>query len=470
MTKLQVLNAYFTERLMVAVHEIMNVVGETLFEYQDETERTKRENEILRRRLRDVGLDAEAGFPQSAPLLSADRTVSEQQEWSSREQDPDPPLTAVKLEFTEPQSNRREEEEDHRQEEELHCAPESGTDGSVIPSPCSKRECDLDTLNQPTFPSPCGKQGSQQDSDNHPDVILHIGNTEEQELVPNVTHYPVKTETGGVDCDISDHPAESLFLDVLPTQSENGGRRLMAAMQEIMQVVEGTLMEYQEENDRTKKENEVLRRKLRGAGLDSETANAVSKSAPLLSADRTVSEQQEWSSREQDPDPPLTAVKLEFTEPQRNRREEEEDHRQEEELHCAPESGADGSVIPSPCSKRECDPALATFPSPRGKRESRPGSRNHPDPKLQIGNAEEQDPVPDVAQRQVKTESDRVDCDLSVRPAESAPGGSCGAGTPGTGAALRRPSGAPRKTPLRSRGTPRSPAFTAGRCSSSCRG
>ncbi|XP_061076320.1 zinc finger protein 16-like [Conger conger] len=224
MTKLQVLNAYFTERLMVAVHEIMNVVGETLFEYQDETERTKRENEILRRRLRDVGLDAEAGFPQSAPLLSADRAVSEQQEWSSREQDPDPPLTAVKLEFTEPQRNRREEEEDHRQEEELHCAPESGTDGSVIPSPCSKRECDLDSLNQPTFPSPCGKQGSQQDSDNHPDVILHIGNTEEQELVPNVTHYPVKTETGGVDCDISDHPAESLFLDVLPTQSENGGR------------------------------------------------------------------------------------------------------------------------------------------------------------------------------------------------------------------------------------------------------
>ncbi|KAI1890524.1 hypothetical protein AGOR_G00154580 [Albula goreensis] len=63
MIKFQVLNAYFTERLMLAVQDIMKVVGDTLSEYQEETDRTKRENEKLRRRLRDVGLHADPGFP-----------------------------------------------------------------------------------------------------------------------------------------------------------------------------------------------------------------------------------------------------------------------------------------------------------------------------------------------------------------------------------------------------------------------
>ncbi|KAG9352908.1 hypothetical protein JZ751_017484 [Albula glossodonta] len=63
MIKFQVLNAYFTERLMLAVQDIMKVVGDTLSEYQEETDRTKRENEKLRRRLREVGLHADPGFP-----------------------------------------------------------------------------------------------------------------------------------------------------------------------------------------------------------------------------------------------------------------------------------------------------------------------------------------------------------------------------------------------------------------------
>uniref|UniRef100_A0A8C7J0Y3 C2H2-type domain-containing protein n=1 Tax=Oncorhynchus kisutch TaxID=8019 RepID=A0A8C7J0Y3_ONCKI len=45
MTKLQLLNAYLTERLTVVVREILDVVGDTVAEYREETARTKRENE-----------------------------------------------------------------------------------------------------------------------------------------------------------------------------------------------------------------------------------------------------------------------------------------------------------------------------------------------------------------------------------------------------------------------------------------
>nr|XP_046271065.1 zinc finger protein 324A-like [Scatophagus argus] len=54
MTKLQLLNAYLTERLTVVVKEILDVVEDTVAEYREETARAKRENESLRRQLRDI--------------------------------------------------------------------------------------------------------------------------------------------------------------------------------------------------------------------------------------------------------------------------------------------------------------------------------------------------------------------------------------------------------------------------------
>ncbi|XP_067472280.1 zinc finger protein 239-like [Thunnus thynnus] len=54
MTKLQLLNAYLTERLTAVVKEILDVVEDTVTEYREETARTKRENESLRRQLRDI--------------------------------------------------------------------------------------------------------------------------------------------------------------------------------------------------------------------------------------------------------------------------------------------------------------------------------------------------------------------------------------------------------------------------------
>ena len=54
MTKLQLLNAYLTERLAALVKEVLAVVEDTVAEYREETARTRRENESLRRQLRDI--------------------------------------------------------------------------------------------------------------------------------------------------------------------------------------------------------------------------------------------------------------------------------------------------------------------------------------------------------------------------------------------------------------------------------
>lgn len=56
MSKLDVLNAYLAERLMLAVREILAAVGETVSDFKEETVRTRRENERLRRRLREEGV------------------------------------------------------------------------------------------------------------------------------------------------------------------------------------------------------------------------------------------------------------------------------------------------------------------------------------------------------------------------------------------------------------------------------
>lgn len=52
MTKLQLLHRALNERLMAAVEQIMEMVGGTVLEYEEETVRARKENELLRRRLR----------------------------------------------------------------------------------------------------------------------------------------------------------------------------------------------------------------------------------------------------------------------------------------------------------------------------------------------------------------------------------------------------------------------------------
>ncbi|XP_074513180.1 uncharacterized protein LOC141781368 [Sebastes fasciatus] len=54
MTKVQLLSSYLTERLTAVVKEILDVVEDTVTEYREETARTRRENDSLRRQLRDI--------------------------------------------------------------------------------------------------------------------------------------------------------------------------------------------------------------------------------------------------------------------------------------------------------------------------------------------------------------------------------------------------------------------------------
>ncbi|KPP68194.1 hypothetical protein Z043_113159 [Scleropages formosus] len=93
MTKLQLLNQYLTERLMEAVREILEVVGDMISEYQEETARAQRENESLRRRLREVVFVAEAPWTETqepaAPPVLGGRSPARQEvpalDWDARQ-------------------------------------------------------------------------------------------------------------------------------------------------------------------------------------------------------------------------------------------------------------------------------------------------------------------------------------------------------------------------------------------------
>ncbi|XP_018614091.2 uncharacterized protein LOC108938206 isoform X2 [Scleropages formosus] len=60
MTKVQSLNAYVTERLMLAAREILEVVSDAVLELQEEVGRARRESERLRKRLYEVSFHAQA--------------------------------------------------------------------------------------------------------------------------------------------------------------------------------------------------------------------------------------------------------------------------------------------------------------------------------------------------------------------------------------------------------------------------
>ena len=54
MSKLERLNARVTNLLTVAVHEVLDMVKQTVSEYQQKTIRTQRENDSLKRRLQEL--------------------------------------------------------------------------------------------------------------------------------------------------------------------------------------------------------------------------------------------------------------------------------------------------------------------------------------------------------------------------------------------------------------------------------
>ncbi|KAK7167478.1 hypothetical protein R3I94_001773 [Phoxinus phoxinus] len=75
MTKLQVINTFLTERLMAALNEIMDMIGGTVLQYEKELDSVQKDNEYLRRRLKEIekivesiGPAASNPAPSSPPL------------------------------------------------------------------------------------------------------------------------------------------------------------------------------------------------------------------------------------------------------------------------------------------------------------------------------------------------------------------------------------------------------------------
>ncbi|GLD64972.1 zinc finger protein 285-like protein, partial [Lates japonicus] len=81
MTKLQFLNVFLTERLMLAAQEIYKSVEDTILEYQEEIAIRERENDHLRRRLRDAGIEIWPDRPSMA-LLDEEDGEHPRREWS----------------------------------------------------------------------------------------------------------------------------------------------------------------------------------------------------------------------------------------------------------------------------------------------------------------------------------------------------------------------------------------------------
>ncbi|XP_067269442.1 uncharacterized protein zgc:66474 isoform X3 [Pseudorasbora parva] len=82
MTKLQLLHRALNERLMAAVEQIMEMVGGTVLEYEEETIRARKENEVLRRRLRWM----QGANPADWPGPSEPITLSTQDESNPSQQ------------------------------------------------------------------------------------------------------------------------------------------------------------------------------------------------------------------------------------------------------------------------------------------------------------------------------------------------------------------------------------------------
>ncbi|XP_047656533.1 uncharacterized protein LOC113638042 isoform X2 [Tachysurus fulvidraco] len=77
MTKLQLLHRALNERLMAAVEQIMEMVGGTVLEYEEETVRARKENEILRRRLRWMEGENPTDWPDPAFSVPGDSSLTD---------------------------------------------------------------------------------------------------------------------------------------------------------------------------------------------------------------------------------------------------------------------------------------------------------------------------------------------------------------------------------------------------------
>ncbi|XP_056607830.1 uncharacterized protein zgc:66474 isoform X3 [Triplophysa dalaica] len=105
MTKLQLLHRALNERMMAAVEQVMEMVGGTVLEYEEETARVRKENEVLRRRLQSMEDTNRANWPgpyDPVRLSTLDESTPSQQEQCavSFEFEQESQTVLIKTEFT----------------------------------------------------------------------------------------------------------------------------------------------------------------------------------------------------------------------------------------------------------------------------------------------------------------------------------------------------------------------------------
>ncbi|XP_035254850.1 zinc finger protein 79 [Anguilla anguilla] len=176
MSKMERLNASVAQLLAVAVHEVLDVVGQAVSEYQEETARTRRENDSLKRRVRELQealrrTGGGAALPLSLSAAEGRSPAEEQhgeQEWSSGlREEAELAAEEEKGEFLRLKRSRWREEEPGRPESERSADSEAECDAlgptgaprtsdaphAAFASHGLKNDVDLDSIHAACLPS-----------------------------------------------------------------------------------------------------------------------------------------------------------------------------------------------------------------------------------------------------------------------------------------------------------------------------
>ncbi|XP_061086787.1 zinc finger and SCAN domain-containing protein 21-like isoform X2 [Conger conger] len=204
-------------------------------EYQQETTRIKRENESLKWKLREVGLEAETTWETDAqlaalPVMRGRSLIERQhceQEWSSSlRQDTELTLTEEKEEITEGHRIRQREEEPvcsritKSRDCSESCTPELNTEAHESATYTEAHE-------SATYTAPSVKNDYGQESINPSHLFrIQVVNTEEVDSVPNMVSSKIKAEPNGVDYVVAEKLTDSESFSKLNSDSMNNGSGL----------------------------------------------------------------------------------------------------------------------------------------------------------------------------------------------------------------------------------------------------
>ncbi|KAJ7984449.1 hypothetical protein DPEC_G00354950 [Dallia pectoralis] len=218
MSKIERLNACVAKLLTVAVNEVLEVVKETVSEYQEKTDRTQRENVSLRRRLQELQDKMKRENTGPGQTVAVQLEIQNcKQEFSLVE---DPELFSPEEEITEILSS------------ETH-------DGLADERPFGSHPF--------AFPPP-----------GIVFTLLHLKRGGHGHFLAQLS-YDNERDTL---CNFTSCRGRCCALSFSPLVFHNSYYLTLLAVHEVLEVVKETVSEYQEKTARTQRENESLRRRL----------------------------------------------------------------------------------------------------------------------------------------------------------------------------------------------------------------